>query len=371
MPWVQLHGRTRGFDALKDSPEQHTAVFLHAGWRCASTYVWSRFRRNPLTTSFYEPFGEALAHCSPKRIQHGTPQGWNSRHPPLGAPYAEEYRPLLRPFLKGLPGYRKELAFARYFPRGAGIGPEVRYVSRLIRHARSRGTHPVLGFSRSLARAAALKRALGGYHVLVRRDPVQQWLSCRSYRGELSLSYFELCHFLILALAPEGTPAHRLGGTLGLPRLPRRLRRQLRLLEDALRPVNDELSYRAFIGVSLLSHAIAEPVADLVLDVDRLSGLPQYRESVHARILADVGLSVDFDDCRLPARDPTAVSVDFAAVERDVRQQLLSCGAELSPPPAAARTEADWRRASSGGRTPALCAERVTPISDSGSPDYV
>lgn len=323
---------------MKESPDLHKTVFLHAGWRCASTYVWSRFRRNPLTTSFYEPFGESLSRCSDKRIERQTAQGWNSRHPPLALPYADEYRPLLRPFLRGMPGYRKEFALARYFPSTAGIGPEVRYVSRLIRHAQRRGTQPVLGFSRSLARAAALKNALGGYHVLVRRNPLQQWLSCRSYREQTASSYFELCHFLILALAPAGTPARRFGATLGLPHhLPRDLQQQLRVLHDSLHPCNDELSYRAFTAVSLLSHAAAEPVADLVLDVDRLGRSPQYREAVRTRILADVGLSIDFDDCRaVPCRDPASVHVDFTAVERDVRLRLLSCDADLAGVPAPA-----------------------------------
>ncbi len=318
---------------MSESAQQRKAVFLHAGWRCASTYVWSRFRRNPFTTSFYEPFGEALAHCSPKRIEHGTPQGWNSRHPPLVLPYAEEYRPLLRLLVKGVPGYRKELALGRYFVTAAGIGPEVRYLSRLIRHARARGTHPVLGFSRSLGRAAALKSALGGYHVLVRRNPLQQWLSCRSYRGELPLSYFEACHVLILALAPAGTAAQRFAATLGLQRLrlPRRLRQQLRFLQSLTHSWSEELSYRAFTAVWVLSHAIAEPVADLIIDVDRLSFSPQCREALRTRILADVGLGIDLGECRVPAHDPAPVGLDFAAVERDVRARLLSCGADLPP----------------------------------------
>ena len=298
--------------------------------------MWSRFRRSPFTTSFYEPFGESLARCSPRRIQRQTAQGWNSRHPPLAFPYAEEYRPLLHPLLRGVPGYREEFALARYFPTEDGIGPEVRYVSRLIRHAQRRGTYPVLGFSRSLARAAALKRALGGYHVIVRRNPLQQWLSCRSYRDEISLSYFELCHFLILALAPPGSSAHRFAGMLGLPRLPRGLQRQLKFLYAALHPWSDELSYRAFTAVSLLSDAAAESAADLVLDVDRLGRSPHHRETVRARILADVGLSIDFDDCRLPTHNPATVPVDFPAVERDVRVRLLSCGTDLAPIPLSA-----------------------------------
>lgn len=327
--------RTSGLDPLKEvSPDQHKTVFLHAGWRCASTYVWSRFRRNPSTTSFYEPFGETLARCSPKRIQRQTVQGWNSRHPPLTSPYADEYRPLLFPVLKGVPRYRTEFALERYFPTQAGVGPEARYLSRLIRHARRRGTHPVLGFSRSLGRAAALKRALGGYHVLLRRNLLQQWLSCRSYREEVSLSYFELCHFMILALAPSGSPARRFAGMLGLPKLPRGLQRQFPFLHAAIHPWSDELSYSAFTAVSLLSHAVAEPIADLVLDVDRLGRSSQYREAVGARLLAEVGLSIDFGDCRVvPWRDPALVPIDFAAIERDVRLRLLSCDADLAPIP--------------------------------------
>jgi hypothetical protein len=321
---------------LKPPSQQYEAVFLHAGWRCASTYVWSRFRRNASTTGFYEPFGESLSRCSPKRIGRQTPQGWNSRHPPLTLPYAAEYCPLLRPLIKGVPGYRRDFALARYFPTQAGVGPESRYLSRLIRHARHRGTHPVFGFSRSLARAPALKQALGGYHIVVRRNPLQQWLSCRSYRDEVPLAYFELSHFLILALAPAGTPAHRFAGMLGLPRLPHGLDRQYKLLHAALHPWSEELSYRAFTAVSLLSHGTAEAAADLVLDVDRLARSPQYRDAVGARIQADVGLSVDFNDCRLPSRDPALLPVDFAAIERDVRQRLISCSADIAPVPAPA-----------------------------------
>jgi hypothetical protein len=298
--------------------------------------VWSRFRRNPFTTSFYEPFGESLARCSPKRIRRQTAQGWNSRHPPLALPYADEYRALLRSFVRGVPGYRSAFALERYFPTAAGIRPEARYLSRLIRHAHCRGKYPVLGFSRSLGRSAALKGALGGYHVLVRRNPRQQWLSCRSYRHEVSLSYFELSHFLILALAPPASPARRFAGMLGLPSLPRGLPEQYKALHAALYPWSDELSYRAFTAVSLLSLAVAEPVADLVLDVDHLGRSLRYRESVRARILADVGLSIDFDDCRVPSHDPALVPVDFAALERDVRVQLLACEADLAPIPAPA-----------------------------------
>ena len=307
-------------------------MFLHAGWRCASTYVWSRFRALPQTLCFYEPFGERLAHVSPKRLERDTAHGWDSRHPPLELPYRTEYEPLLRRFLRGVPGYRESFAVARYFPRD-GARREIAYLASLLDHARSRARVPVLGFSRSLGRAAVLKAALGGYHIVLRREPPQQWLSCRSYRQSGAAPYFELCHFLILALAAADSPAGRLAASLGLPRVRRSARgfkRQLQALHAALSPWSDTQSYQAFIAVYLLSQAAAAPAADVLLDVDRLGESAPYRAGVSARILADSGLAVDFGDARTPRRHQTGAAVDFQAVEADIRARLIACGAELA-----------------------------------------
>lgn len=313
-------------------------VFLHGGWRCASTYVWTRFRGSPLTTCFYEPFAERLAHSSAKRIGRDTAGGWDSRHPALGAPYRCEYLPLLRQWRRGVCGYHEPLALERYFPCG-DLTAERSYLDRLIGHAHALGTRAVLGFSRSLARAGALKRALGGYHIVIRRDPREQWLSCRSYRQHGSLSYFELCHLLILAIAAADSPAAALARRLGLPRLSprgRSLRRQLGCLAGALHPGSDELSYRAFIGVYLMSHAMAAPAADLVLDMDRLGSPGQYRDEVCARILERSGVAVDFSDCTLPRHDAARDALDFAAMEADVRECLIASRVDLNAIPASA-----------------------------------
>lgn len=317
-------------------------MFVHAGWRCASTYVWSRFRALPGTTCFYEPFGERLANSSPKRVARDTAGGWDSHHPPLELPYRAEYRPLLRRFLRGVPGYRESFAVARYFPRD-GARREIAYLTRLIEHARRRGTVPVLGFSRSLARTAALKAGLGGYHIVLRRSAVQQWLSCRSYRAAGAMSYFELCHVLILALAPRDSPAGRLAASLGLPQPPparRSLKRQLQAVRAALEPCSDERSYQVFIGVHLLSQAASAPSADLLLDVDRLGESASYRASVQARILAECALAVDFSDAHRPERAAEEVAVDFKAVEQDIRSRLLACGVKLERTDASDRATA-------------------------------
>jgi hypothetical protein len=299
--------------------------------------VWSRFRELASTACFFEPFDERLGRCTPERIRRDTAASWDSRHPPLDAPYRQEYLPLLGFGRKGVRGYRERFALARYFPTGVGVEPEVAYLSRLLRCARGEGQQAVLGFCRSLARAAALRDAMAGYHIVIRRRLPQQWLSFRSYRERLPLRYFELCQFLILALAPTGSPAARFARHIGLshpPRLACGLQRQLQALHAAMHPWSDELSYRAFLGVSLLSHSVAAPAADLVLDVDRLGSFPSYREAVSAQILADTGLGVDFSGCRVPRHDTTAVSLDFAAIECDVRDRLDAYGAELGSAPA-------------------------------------
>lgn len=307
-------------------------MFLHGGWRCASTYVWSRFRELPSTACFFEPFDERLARCTPKRIRRDTAGSWQSRHPRLRAPYRQEYLPLLRFGLKGVRGYRERFALARYFPPQGRVHPEAMYLSRLLRQAQADGNQAVLGFSRSLARAAALKDSMGGYHIVVRRRPLQQWLSFRSYRERLPRQYFELCHFLVLAIAPADSPAARFARHLGLPRPSRLLGgldRQLRALHAAIHPWNDELSYRAFMAVSLLSHSAAAPAADLMLDVDRLGRSSAYREAVRAKISADTGLELDFSDCKPPNHDTASIAVNFAALEEEVRERLDAFGAEL------------------------------------------
>ncbi len=315
----------------RNSSDDRGVVFLHGGLRCASTYVWSRFRAVERTTCFYEPFAERLAHTSRRGIARDTAAGWNSRHPALAAPYRVEYLPLLRGFVRGVPGYREAFALEHYFPRD-GVRGEVAYLSRLIEHARRDGKTAVLGFSRSLARARALKSALGGFHLVIRRNPRQQWLSCRSYRAQGPMPYFELCHFLILALAPIDSPAGRFAHSLGLPRIPRwtsGVQRQLGRLQTQLGAWGDELSYRAFLGVYLLSHATAASAADLVLDVDRLDRSVQYREQTGTVVSLGTGLAVDFSDCRVSQHEIAGLALDFAGIEADVRRRLTDLGADL------------------------------------------
>jgi hypothetical protein len=195
------------------------SIFLHGGWRCGSTYVWNKFRELPDVTAFYEPFSEKLATCTPVDILKDVPSAWDSRHPTLAQPYAAEYLPLIGDD-RGVPLFWDSFAVQRYFVGRDEPLFERDYLGLLIAHASRQSNHAVLGFSRSLGRVCAIKRQFRGFHVVLMRDPVQQWLSCRSYRIRFGSSYFELCHFLILALAPEGSLAARIARLLDIPMPP-------------------------------------------------------------------------------------------------------------------------------------------------------
>jgi hypothetical protein len=239
---------------------------------------------------------------------------------------------LLRLLGKGVRGAREDFAVARYFPADNGIAAELRYLSKLLVNAKLLERQAVFGFSRSLARAPLIKQALGGFHVVVRRDPIQQWLSCRSYRIAEGSVYFELCHMLLLALAPAHSPAGHFARHLGLPRPPDgSFRTQYDYMHETLGSWSDEFSYRAFLGVSMLSYDAACPVADLVIDVDRLSSAATYRASVSDAIAEQTGLKVSFNDCRLGTHAEAAeTGVDFARVGMEVRRALLRASASAS-----------------------------------------
>jgi hypothetical protein len=225
-----------------------------------------------------------------------------------------------------MPGYRDDFAVGRYFPCADGIEPELKYLRRLLTLASRYGKSAVLGFSRSLARSAAIKRALGGYHIVIQRDPLQQWLSCRSYRVNEASVYFELCHFLILALAPADSPAGRFAQHLGVPRPPRgNFRKQYEFLEAAIHPWSDELSYRAFLAVHALSHEIAHPTADLTVDMDRLNTEDAYRNKIRTTVFGRTGFTLSFDASHAGKHDVNHVPFDVAAVERDTLRVLRLC----------------------------------------------
>jgi hypothetical protein len=299
--------------ALSDS----TTVFIHSGWRCSSTYVWSRFRALPNVRAYYEPWHEQLARLTPETIGVETPDNSGLRHPGGATPYLQEFEAVLDPG-GGVRDFDAGFALDRFWiePETSDLAQQT-YVEGLIQAARVRGETPVLACCRTLGRVGWLKRRFGGFHVMLVRDPVQQWLSFYSLRRRPRPTYFELCHYVLLSEMAGCAEAARtiLGHDFdGRGPLVERIAAVRRYLKRA----PSEVSFQAFLAVWLRSYLKALPEADLVVDVDHMARDQAYAREIEAAIEAASGLRPDFSDCRAPAPHGVAPPVEWRRAAREV-----------------------------------------------------
>jgi hypothetical protein len=292
-------------------------IFIHSLWRSGSTYVWNRFRAAPELYAYYEPFHEALLWATEADLAAWTPDSWSSGHPPLGRPYFAEFLPMIAG--RGLPGFAKSFSLDHNFEDDPQtLAGEERYVASLIDHARLQGKIALFGCCRTLGRVPWLKRRFGGTHLVLSRDPRQQWYSGHLRKVEHGNAYFDLMPFQILGKS-EWEPARRIARTLGIDRFDAASfylehDRYFALYAGAAA----ERSYAAFSAVNGLSLARASPASDLAIDIDRLSADAPYRAAVQQRIGTLTGLAVDFADARIADHPIPQGLADFGRVERAV-----------------------------------------------------
>lgn len=294
-----------------------STVFIHSGWRCSSTYVWHRFRALPGVRAYYEPWHEQLSQVTAQTIRAETPENSGLRHPGGSEPYLKEFEVVLDP-AGGVAGFDASFALDRFWiePEASDLAQQA-YVEGLIEAARLRGERPVLACCRTLGRAGWLKRRFGGFHVILVRDPVQQWLSFYSLRRRPRPTYFELCHYVLLSeMAGREAVARALlghafagGGSLA---------DRLAAVRGKLKRAPASVSFQAFLAVWLASHLKALPEADLVVDVDRMARDRAYAAEVERATEAGCGLKPDFSDCRAPVPHGVAPPIAWRKAARAV-----------------------------------------------------
>jgi hypothetical protein len=159
-------------------------IFVHSSFRTSSTWIWSKFRAAPDVIAYYECFHESLQFFSATDIEALHPSFWDSGHPGT-EPYFTEYLPLLQKG-GGVTGFEQGMAFDRFFPAKGYNGPLSRaekvYIRRLIDRATRLRRTPCVTCKRSLGRVRALKHSMGGTHIVLQRNYLQQW---RSYREQV------------------------------------------------------------------------------------------------------------------------------------------------------------------------------------------
>jgi len=278
--------------------------------------------------AYYEPWHEQLARLTPERIERERPATSGLRHPNEGLPYLSEFAGLLRPD-GGVQGFETRLALDSYFLAADQEDPgQAAYVETLIAAARREDRTPVLACCRTLGRIGWLRRRFGGTHVVLIRDPVQQWRSFYSLRKRPRPTYFELCQYVILSEAAGGEAgARRLGLEAGEGELTDRIQAARKRLKRAPARV----SFAAFLAVYVLSYLAALPRADLVIDVDRLGSDPEYARTMATAIEVLTGVTLDFADCRTPPPHPGALPVDYRK-EAVAMIEALDLSAALTAP---------------------------------------
>ncbi len=299
-------------------------IFIHSSWRTSSTWIWLKFRQIREAMCYYEPFHGLLATRTRDEASTIDFKSWDSNHPST-APYSLEYLPLIRD-TGGVPA----MAFQWFIPLG-GLGGELRlrplekqYLGFLIRYAELSGKAPVLGDTRTLARIRAIKTALGGYHIFVRRNLWLQWASYLYYRRAENLYFYNTMAWILAnggdrylsylvdyyekqKCLSQYAGRHQSNGTIEghhssdwLPRW--------------LRTAPDHEVFGMFMALHIYLYLHAELSADLTIDVTQMARDEAYRREVERRVAERTLLPVSFSDIRDERRLQPA-EIDAAAID--------------------------------------------------------
>ena len=253
-------------------------IFLHSGFRTASTWVWSRFRANTGTLSYYEVFNERLADLTFQTALALNGQIWHSKHPPVKN-YFEEFIPLIQNG-RGIFLYQKNMSSDWFIPQG-GMGGTLRqeeflYCQLLVKYAEQTGKVPVLSATRSLGRVPALSRAVPGTHVLIYRNLFKQWCSFTE-QDEIGNPYF--LKTISQQLQAESAPPEFAAVLAEFP--------------PASASARDENLFVCFVLLHLYLYSHARPACDLVMDITAMATDPACATALEQEVLARHGLSVD------------------------------------------------------------------------------
>lgn len=285
--------------------ESSPPVFVHSSFRTASTWIWSRFRALKGVIAYYEYLNPGLSTVKPEEVSLTRPDAWRSGHPET-APYFLEFLPLIKSE-GGVAGHDPTMAFARFIPEQEELSQSERaYVARLIRLATEVGKAPVLTETRSLGRVSALRKAFGGFHILLVRNLYQQWCSYSNQRLNGN-SYF---HEQTAAAISASTADPYM---LFLSRQPQS---------------SDDDSLVVFLGFHLYLYLRSAPACDLIVDVNTLRDSDYRRRTENS--IGNSGLHVDLRGSINVAQSPAVLISDPESV-RVRATSLLSKAVELLP----------------------------------------
>jgi hypothetical protein len=264
-------------------------VFVYSCFRAASTWFWTRLRSHRELCCYYEVFNEQLAQLSLADISSVRPENWRAHHPSSG-PYLPEFAPLLGA-TRGMAGFPVESPLGSRFIGRAGIqGPldvDVQaYLARLVKNASDAKRVPVITCTRLLGRAAGLRMAFGGAHVLLVRNLFEQW---NSAHGQLRAGndYFLRMVFNQLNFGRQDRFFSYLMSMFDA-------RGQSRF-EDWMQDANSDKVFCCYVASRIYLLLITRRYCDLVVDVTSL-GDPVGRAETETALSRLLDVQVDLGD---------------------------------------------------------------------------
>jgi hypothetical protein len=288
-------------------------VFVHSSFRTSSTWIWTKFRENPAALAYYEYFHETLASLTAKSVNEQHPRAWRSRHP-NSAPYYIEYLNLLKPD-GGVEGFDHTMALGTFFPIAGYDGElssaEAAYINKLMANAELQGRTAVFCCTRSLGRLRALRRAVGGVHIVLQRKLLNQW---NSYSGQArtgGTGFFEMILKTVALNQQEpfmaflGTFIRARAGSCG------------NILDAKL---DDDDLFVVFVGLHVYLYLTAGQDADVLIRTSELADI-RYSKTMEFRLCELTGLDITLGGARervdLPRallRNPERVRLETEAI---------------------------------------------------------
>jgi hypothetical protein len=293
------------------------AIFLHAGWRTAGTWLWLCFRKLPDALGFYEPLHAQLATMRPGDVSATHARSWASGHPDMAAPYFAEYLPLLDRQRGGVRGFRSEFANECFFEDPPAAAPALAaYLRGIIDQALAADRRAVMKFCGGLGRAAWMMRAFpDALHVAVVTNPVSQWGSAWRQFMFHDNPGFVVAPFQILV---RNQRHPRVGAMLEQLRV--RLPRDPAEVLAHATALDEEARYRAFLAFWLLGMQSIPDGIHAVVNTDLLRLSAPYREATEQRLAELTGWPIGLASAQKPPQ--ARPGVDVPPIER---RALLAC----------------------------------------------
>ena len=276
-----------------------TPIFVHSLFRAGSTYIFHAFRRadSGQFWCYQEPLHEdlpRLAAAGALRVEGEDDGAIDAlRHPRLARGHNYEYH-VAQSDIPRL--FRKSFPYDDFFlPARGASGALLEYLAALERAAPGRA---VFQMCRSIGRVAFLKQNMGGIHILLLRNPRDQWWSYQI------APYFDTTSLLIANARNTPGFVRETAISMGFcDHHKSRLEKEMRHFGRMSLPA--AMRYELFFSLWCYQILESRHHTDLVMDMDRLTTDAVYRKSCEDRLQALGIVGVTLGDCSLPRRTLT------------------------------------------------------------------